>query len=262
MSPIANELSVPAVDWTNMTITEDTVPGRALPARRRSRRAQLPAFSLARQKLEARELFVEASEHSALYWVVKRTMDIAGALVALALFSPIIVSVFLILLVTTKGRPFFCQERVGYRGRRFWMIKFRTMRLDAHKLQHLVANELNGPVFKNRRDPRITRLGAFLRSTSIDETPQLLNILLGQMSLVGPRPLPVGEVAKLKAWQRGRLAVMPGLTCLWQVSGRSEIGFLDWVRMDLWYVENKSLWTDVKLLIKTPYTVISGRGAY
>ena len=125
-----------------------------------------------------------------------------------------------------------------------------------------VANEAAGPIFKNRRDPRITRLGRWLRKTSLDETPQLLNVLLGQMSLVGPRPLILSEVAKFQPWQRHRLAVMPGLTCLWQVSGRSEIGFDDWVRMDLWYVRNQGLWTDFKLLLSTPLSVLSGRGAY
>jgi lipopolysaccharide/colanic/teichoic acid biosynthesis glycosyltransferase len=112
------------------------------------------------------------------------------------------------------------------------MWKFRTMRLDADKVQHLVQNEKDGPIFKNRRDPRITRIGRFLRSTSIDETPQLISVLLGDMSLVGPRPPIAKEVAVYQPWQRQRLAVKPGLTCLWQVSGRSEIGFEQWVRMD------------------------------
>jgi lipopolysaccharide/colanic/teichoic acid biosynthesis glycosyltransferase len=143
------------------------------------------------------------------------------------------------------------------------MIKFRTMRLDAEKVQHLVANEhQSGPIFKNRRDPRITRVGRLLRRTSVDEMPQLINVLLGHMSLVGPRPQLVKEVAQYTAWQRRRLAVMPGLTCLWQVSGRSEIGFEDWVRMDIWYCRNQGLWTDLKLLVKTPLSVLSGRGAY
>ena len=110
------------------------------------------------------------------------------------------------------------------------MFKFRTMRPDAEKIQQQVENELDGPVFKNRRDPRITGFGRLLRKTSLDETPQLLHVLLGQMSLVGPRPLPVHEVAQFRAWHCRRLAVMPGLTCLWQVSGRSDIGFEDWVR--------------------------------
>ena len=142
------------------------------------------------------------------------------------------------------------------------MIKFRTMRLDADKLQHVVKNEKDGPIFKNRRDPRITRIGRLLRSTSIDEMPQLFNVLSGSMSLVGPRPPVAKEVVQYQPWQRRRLSVQPGLTCLWQVSGRSEIGFEEWVRMDLWYVRNQSFLTDLKLLARTPVSVVSGRGAY
>jgi lipopolysaccharide/colanic/teichoic acid biosynthesis glycosyltransferase len=136
------------------------------------------------------------------------------------------------------------------------------MRLDADKMQHTVKNEATGPVFKNRRDPRITFIGRYLRKFSIDETPQLFAVLAGDMSLVGPRPLPLHEMAKVQPWQRRRLAVLPGLTCLWQVSGRSDIGFEAWARMDVWYVENQSLLTDLMLLVKTPLTVITGKGAY
>ncbi|MCH7653205.1 MAG: sugar transferase, partial [Chloroflexi bacterium] len=169
----------------------------------------------------------------------------------------------LVLTVTTKGRPLFVQRRVGFRGRCFPMIKFRTMTLDAERLRHEVSNEQSeGPIFKNRRDPRITRLGRILRKTSIDELPQLFNVLAGQMSLVGPRPPIVGEVEKYTAWQRDRLSIKPGLTCLWQVSGRSDVGFVDWVRMDLWYIRNQSLWNDLLLLVKTPLTVVMCRGAY
>ena len=142
------------------------------------------------------------------------------------------------------------------------MLKFRTMRPDADKLKHTVANEQDGPIFKNRRDPRITRLGRFLRKTSLDETVQLFHVLSGRMSLVGPRPLPVAEVAQLKAWHRRRLAAKPGLTCLWQISGRNEIGFEDWMRLDLRYVRHQSLWIDCKLLLYTPLSVLGGRGAY
>jgi lipopolysaccharide/colanic/teichoic acid biosynthesis glycosyltransferase len=196
------------------------------------------------------------------YRFAKRALDILGAVVLLVALSPVLLVVLIVLAATTNGRPLFAQTRVGYRGRHFRMWKFRTMRLDAEKIKHTVTNEASGPVFKNRRDPRITRLGRFLRKTSLDETPQLFNILLGHMSLVGPRPLVVPEVAKFEAWQRRRFAVKPGLTCLWQVSGRSEIGFADWVRMDLWYVRNQSLWTDLKLIVRTPAAVILGRGAY
>ena len=170
--------------------------------------------------------------------------------------------VLLVLTVTTRGKPLYWQRRVGYRGRVFLMFKFRTMLPEAEKIQHEVENEQEGPIFKNRRDPRITRLGRLLRKTSLDETPQLLNVLLGQMSLVGPRPPAVQEVEQYRAWQCRRLAVVPGLTCLWQVTGRSEIGFEDWVRMDLWYLRNQNLWTDFKLLLRTPLSVLSGRGAY
>jgi lipopolysaccharide/colanic/teichoic acid biosynthesis glycosyltransferase len=199
---------------------------------------------------------------SLVYQTLKRTFDIVGALALLALFSPLMLGALVSLMFTTKGKPFFCQERVGLCGRRFRMFKFRTMVLDAAKLQHLVKNEQDGPVFKNRRDPRITRIGGFLRSTSIDEMPQLINVLLGQMSLVGPRPPVPAEVARYTPRQRRRLSVKPGLTCLWQVSGRCEIGFDRWVDMDLWYVERQGFWTDLKLLVKTPLSVISRRGAY
>jgi lipopolysaccharide/colanic/teichoic acid biosynthesis glycosyltransferase len=169
---------------------------------------------------------------------------------------------FLVLCVTTHGRPLFFQRRVGLAGRTFWLCKFRTMCLNAESKQHLVSNEHTGPIFKARRDPRITRLGRILRKFSIDETPQLFNVLLGQMTLVGPRPPIMKEVREYQLWQRQRLSVKPGLTCLWQVSGRSEIGFEDWMRMDVWYVKHQNLATDLKLLVQTPMSVLTGRGAY
>ncbi len=196
------------------------------------------------------------------YLAAKRLFDVAGAALLIVLFSPVMLTTLLLLTITTKGRPLFSQQRIGHCGRRFWMIKFRTMRLDADKLQQSVVNEKDGPIFKNRRDPRITHIGRFLRRSSIDEMPQLFNILLGSMSMVGPRPPIAKEVAQYAPWQRRRLAVQPGLTCLWQVSGRSEIRFEDWVRMDIWYLENQSLWTDMKLLVRTPVSVLNGRGAY
>jgi lipopolysaccharide/colanic/teichoic acid biosynthesis glycosyltransferase len=197
------------------------------------------------------------------YLAAKRAIDIVGASVLLVLLSPILLATTIVLAITTKGRPFFVQQRAGRLGVRFPMIKFRTMRLDAERLQHLVENDhKDGPAFKNRRDPRVTRIGRVLRRVSIDETPQLINVLLGHMSLVGPRPVPVKEVAQYDPWHRRRLAVTPGLTCLWQVSGRSKIGFEDWVRMDIWYVRNQGLRTDLALLLKTPRSVLSCRGAY
>ncbi|MBX7165463.1 MAG: sugar transferase [Pirellulales bacterium] len=196
------------------------------------------------------------------YQAVKRVLDICGALIALALFAPIMLSAFVALCFTTKGRPLYAQTRVGRCGRPFRMYKFRSMRQDADQIQCQIVNEKDGPIFKNRRDPRITRIGRFIRSTSIDEMPQLFNVLLGDMSLVGPRPPVPKEVVEYRPWQLARLSVKPGLTCLWQVSGRSEVGFEDWVRMDIWYIQNQSLWTDVQLLWRTPLSVLSRRGAY
>ncbi|MBX3413307.1 MAG: sugar transferase [Pirellulales bacterium] len=227
-----------------------------------------PAVEPVRQRIVAKHQVLPAGTVRARgnlstgYRVLKRAADIVGALFFLVLFSPLMLAVLLVLTVTTKGRPLFRQTRVGLCGRTFGMYKFRTMRLDADKLQHLVKNEKDGPVFKNRHDPRITRIGRFLRSTSIDEMPQFVNVLLGDMSLVGPRPPVPAEVAKYEPWQLGRLSVKPGLTCLWQVSGRCEIGFEDWVRMDLWYLRHQNVKTDVKLLVKTPMSVLSRRGAY
>ncbi len=178
-------------------------------------------FSLAERRLEGDEPLLEpAGNRSLAYRTVKRSLDMVGSLVAILLLSPILLTVFLVLCVTTRGKPLIRQQRIGYRGLRFSMYKFRSMRLDAEQLQHLVRNEhQNGPIFKNRLDPRITRIGRIIRRTSIDELPQLFNVLLGDMSLVGPRPPLAREVARYKAWHRRRLAVVPGLTCLWQVSG-------------------------------------------
>ncbi|NUQ61911.1 MAG: sugar transferase [Pirellulales bacterium] len=219
--------------------------------------------SLFQKNLSGGQAIVEPEGNQALgYRAAKRVLDIAGALFLLAVLSPFLLTTLVVLLLTTRGKPIFRQVRLGYLGRPFTMYKFRTMALDADRRQHHVANEKDGPIFKNRRDPRITRFGRLLRMTSLDETPQLFNVLLGQMSLVGPRPPVIKEVAQYKPWQRRRLAVMPGLTCLWQVSGRSEIGFEDWVRMDLWYVRNQTLLTDLSLLVRTPWSVLTGRGAY
>jgi lipopolysaccharide/colanic/teichoic acid biosynthesis glycosyltransferase len=208
------------------------------------------------------EAIFPSGNKSLVYQAAKRVFDLLGAIVLLVLLSPIMLITWAVLMVTTKGKPIFAQERVGLCGRRFRMYKFRTMVVDAATLQHLVSNEAVGPVFKNRRDPRITGIGRFLRSTSIDETPQLFNVLMGQMALVGPRPPVPAEVAKYQPWQLLRLAVKPGLTCLWQVSGRCEIDFEDWVRMDIWYLRNQTLRTDLKLLWQTPKSVLSRRGAY
>jgi lipopolysaccharide/colanic/teichoic acid biosynthesis glycosyltransferase len=203
-----------------------------------------------------------AGNRSPAYLATKRLIDVLGSVVLLTILSPLLLVVTIILLVTTRGRPIFVQQRVGFLGRPFRLYKFRTMILDAEKVRDTVENHQEGPIFKNHADPRITRFGKLLRRTSIDELPQLFNILDGDMSLIGPRPPLAHEVAQYERWQRQRLAVKPGLTCLWQVSGRNEIAFYRWMLMDLWYVRHQSLRTDLMLLFRTPWAVISRRGAY
>lgn len=203
-----------------------------------------------------------SGNRSLLYLFTKRVLDVMGASVLIVLFSPILLITFLVLLATTRGKPMFRQTRIGECGRKFSLYKFRSMVLNADKIQSQVQNEKDGPIFKNRHDPRITPLGMILRKFSIDEMPQLFNVLGGDMSLVGPRPPVEPEVLKYEDWQFRRLAVKPGLTCLWQISGRSEIGFTQWVRMDLWYIDSQSLLLDLVLLFKTPTAILSGRGAY
>ena len=195
------------------------------------------------------------------YRVIKRLLDVVGALALLVLLGPFMLVIGLILLFTT-GSPIFRQTRVGLCGQRFQICKFRTMRRDAQDLQAAVVNEQSGPVFKNRRDPRVTWLGYWLRKFSFDETPQLFNVLLGEMSLVGPRPPIPREVAEYAPRDCLRLAVKPGLTCVWQVSGRCDVAFDEWMGLDEWYVRNQSLRTDIDLLLRTPWSVLTCRGAY
>jgi lipopolysaccharide/colanic/teichoic acid biosynthesis glycosyltransferase len=262
-SEVATAWDIPVLPGSDLRASSLAVPDRPqIVPRRRRRRARRPTSLVERHLAEGRPLVAPAGNPSAGYRALKRGLDIAGALVLLALLGPLMLAIYLVLLVTTRGKPLFWQVRAGYLGRPFRMAKFRTMRLDAERVKAAVANQAAGPVFKNRRDPRVTRLGWWLRKTSLDETPQVFHVLWGQMSLVGPRPLDVREVARFAAWQRRRLAVVPGLTCLWQVSGRSDVGFEDWVRMDLRYVRTQGLWTDCKLLLRTPWSVLCCRGAY
>jgi exopolysaccharide biosynthesis polyprenyl glycosylphosphotransferase len=197
--------------------------------------------------------------------VMKRLIDIAGSAALLLVLAPLFAIVTLLITLESPGSVFFAQERVGFNKRRFRMLKFRTM-LDGsdqqqHMLEHL--NEAQGPVFKIKNDPRITRIGKFLRRFSIDELPQLFNVLKGDMSLVGPRPLPVRDVERIELqWHKRRFSIRPGITCLWQVNGRSEIGFDDWVRMDLEYIDSWSLGLDMMILMKTIPAVFKGPGAY
>lgn len=197
--------------------------------------------------------------------VAKRVMDLVGGLGMLILLAPIMLAVALAIRATSGNPVIFRQVRGGKHGKPFVMYKFRTMCTDA-EMRHaelLAFNQMSGPVFKIDKDPRITRLGRWLRRWSIDEFPQLLNVLSGSMSLVGPRPLPMYEVDKFESTaQRRRLSVKPGLTCLWQVSGRNNLAdFQQWVKLDLEYIDNWSIWLDFYILLKTVPAVILGRGA-
>lgn len=195
----------------------------------------------------------------------KRCLDALGAVVGLMILAFFFPLAALLIKLESRGPIFFGQERVGKNGRRFRCWKFRTMYEDAEqKKEELRAlNEMSGGMFKVKNDPRITRVGRALRRTSLDEWPQFWNVLTGEMSLVGPRPLPVGDVGEYEPWQRRRLAVTPGITGLWQVSGRSRVyDFNDVVRMDLAYIDNWNLWMDVKILFRTLFTMFSGHGAY
>ena len=193
----------------------------------------------------------------------KRVIDFIGAAVMLLIVGPLIMlPVAIAIKLTSKGPVFFAQARCGLHGKKFTMLKFRSMVTDAESLRAgLVSlNEQDGPVFKISRDPRVTALGRLIRRTSIDELPQLFNVLRGDMSLVGPRPPIPSEVVKYAAWQRRRLSMKPGLTCLWQVSGRSRIKFEEWMRLDLAYIDSWSLILDFKILARTVPAVIMGDG--
>ena len=195
---------------------------------------------------------------------VKRAMDLTGAMVGLVLASPIMLVTAIAVKRCDGGPVIFAQERVGKNGVHFKMYKFRSMYMDAEeRLAELQKyNQVDGPAFKMENDPRVTPVGSFIRKTSIDELPQLWNVLKGEMSIVGPRPPLPREVAQYTDWDWGRLAVKPGLTCYWQVSGRSDVGFEDWMRLDLKYVEEQGFLTDMKILFKTVGVVLRGDGAY
>lgn len=196
--------------------------------------------------------------------IIKWVMDFSVSLLLVIFFSPVFLITALLIKLTSPGPVFFMQERLGLNKRRFRIYKFRTMTADAEsrmkEVEHL--NELSGPVFKIKSDPRITTLGKFLRSTSIDELPQLFNVLRGDMSLVGPRPMAVRDYEGFNEdWQRRRFSVRPGITCLWQVLGRNSIPFEKWMELDLQYIDRWSLWLDFQILAKTIPAVLKGSGA-
>jgi len=198
------------------------------------------------------------------YTIVKRVFDVVISLIGIGLTLPLWILIACCILCDSKGPVIFKQTRVGKGGKLFTFYKFRSMRAGAEKLKNKLKhlNIAEGPIFKIKEDPRVTRFGRFLRRTTLDELPQLLNVLGGSMSLVGPRPPLPEEVALYTPLQKRRLEVKPGLTCLWQVSGRSEISFSEWVQLDLYYIQHQSLLLDIKILIRTIPAVLSRRGAY
>jgi exopolysaccharide biosynthesis polyprenyl glycosylphosphotransferase len=196
--------------------------------------------------------------------VVKRLIDVFGAAIGLVVFAPVLAAIGVIVKGTSSGPAIFAQVRYGRNRRKFRMYKFRTMVSDAEKRQADLEsrNEAGGPVFKIRKDPRITPVGRILRKTSLDELPQLWNVLKGEMSLVGPRPLPERDVSRFPAaWLMRRFSVKPGLTCLWQINGRSDTAFDRWIELDLKYIDNWSLRLDLQILAKTVSTILRGQGA-
>jgi exopolysaccharide biosynthesis polyprenyl glycosylphosphotransferase len=197
--------------------------------------------------------------------LAKQAMDVVGAALLFVLFSVPMLLVALMIKLTSPGPVLFRQQRAGLNGKAFTMLKFRSMTTNAEQRRHELEmlNEMTGPVFKLTHDPRVTRVGRIIRKFSLDEFPQLINVMRGEMSLVGPRPLPLEEVNRFDDLRhRRRLSVKPGITCLWQVSGRNDVNdFRDWVRLDLEYIDNWSLWLDMKILFRTIPVVLLGTGA-
>lgn len=197
------------------------------------------------------------------YLVAKRITDIILSIIGLVIMSPVLLIVSIAIKVDSKGPIIFKQDRVGKDEKKFGMYKFRSMVVNAEELKSKLENknEMSGPMFKMKNDPRITRVGKFIRKTSIDELPQLLNVIKGEMSLVGPRPSLPKEVDELKPWMKERLLVKPGITCFWQVSGRNNIQFEDWMKLDIKYVREMNYWLDIKLIFKTFFVLFGDENA-
>ena len=197
------------------------------------------------------------------YEVAKRILDFTVSLIALIILSPLLLIISILIATTSKGPVIFKQDRVGKDGKIFKMYKFRSMVVNAEELKAQLEkhNEMNGPMFKIKNDPRITKIGRFIRKTSIDELPQLINVLKGEMSLVGPRPSLPKEVKEFEPWMLERLNVLPGLTCYWQVMGRNEIEFNEWMKLDIKYVKERNFLLDLKLIFKTFFVLFGDESA-
>lgn len=206
----------------------------------------------------------ESTRGFSFYEVIKRVIDVVCSFVGVLVLSPLFIIIAIIIKFTSKGPVFFSQKRVGRDGKEFDMYKFRSMVVNAEELKEKLAaqNEMSGPMFKMKDDPRVTKVGKFIRKTSIDELPQLWNVLKGDMSLVGPRPSLPKEVAQFEDWMYRRLEVKPGLTCYWQVSGRNNIDFEDWMKLDIKYVDERSTWIDIKLIFKTVGVLFGDKNAH
>ena len=188
-----------------------------------------------------------------MYFVIKKIIDLLGSIIGLILLSPILIITAIAIKLDSKGPVFFIQERVGKNEQVFNMYKFRSMVIDAEEKLYKLKdkNEMSGPMFKMKDDPRITKIGRFIRKTSIDELPQLFNVLKGEMSLVGPRPNLPRDVIKFTDYQKNKFLAKPGLTCYWQVMGRNNIDFEDWIELDIKYIRKRNTWEDIKLIFKT-----------
>jgi len=197
------------------------------------------------------------------YFIIKKIIDVIGSLCGILLLSPVMIVVAICIKLDSKGPVFFGQNRVGQDGKPFKMYKFRSMCTNAECLLEELRgkNEMSGPMFKMKEDPRVTKVGRFIRNTSIDELPQLFNILNGEMSIVGPRPSLPKEVAQFTSFQKQRLIAKPGLTCYWQVSGRSDVDFEEWMEMDIEYLMNRSTFVDIGLIFKTVGVLFGDKGA-
>ncbi|EGT3606938.1 sugar transferase [Clostridium perfringens] len=216
------------------------------------------------EKVQEGKEYIKADQGNRIYLFFKRLIDILGSGFGLIILSPIFFIVAIaIKFEDSKGSILFSQKRVGQYGKEFNMYKFRSMVSNAEELKAklMAQNEMSGPMFKMKHDPRITKVGKFIRKTSIDELPQLINILKGEMSLVGPRPSLPKEVDKFEPWMLERLEVKPGLTCYWQVMGRNDIDFEDWMKLDIKYVHDRNLWLDIKLIFKTFFVLFGDESA-